>query len=507
MMKAEELVLFSTRYSSSRGAALAQAATDFNLNDILSSSISFLHDKNSVRTALDSLVVLSRINAVWTAADEEVFVKLLELYFSGHLSDKESECCVRVLANIPLQNEQLTVSQFSTFAQKFVSKVNALNFDPESFEHFVFIRVCCLGSLVSKNFRQKIAVECTSTFFRWIEQILAENPSTKTNVLCELMKNIYGAFCVDEVSKNEILVDQLQKTVNTILHLLRKEAKNQVFSEVLDKLVQCLERLPANRLKPVLELPLTKNDPMCDMPLLTVLLDDFELQIQKTSNSHMRNFEMVHLYLKVICQVIHMSRHARKEFQKRLHLTNRDYLKLPDAGNQLAPRLISLFTHPDLIVKTLSAQVFFIIAKEKVQRFIDITGYGNAAGLLYQNGFLTGNFQMDTDGDEYSSDEDDEEHERNVSRDVERSKKERKFQSPEFNPITGRVEETALKDKFANLTQEQKEREAVDLANIFSKMSNGALRPMAIDKDGKLKPVEMVAHETELSESDASESE
>lgn len=32
---------------------------------------------------------------------------------------------------------------------------------------------------------------------------------------------------------------------------------------------------------------------------------------------------------------------------------------------------------------------------------------------------------MDTDGDEYSSDEDDEEHERNVSRDVERSKKER----------------------------------------------------------------------------------
>ena len=106
---------------------------------------------------------------------------------------------------------------------------------------------------VSKNFRQKIAVECTSTFFRWIDQILAENPSTKTNVLCELMKNIYGAFCVDEVSKNEILVDQLQKTVNKILHLLRKEAKNQVFSEVLDKLVQCLERLPANRLKPVLE--------------------------------------------------------------------------------------------------------------------------------------------------------------------------------------------------------------------------------------------------------------
>lgn len=152
MMKAEELVLFSTRYSSSRGAALAQArndqtlspfllgknlyllglatksflskaATDFDLNDILSSSISFLHDKNSVRTALDSLVVLSRINAVWTAADEEVFVKLLELYFSGRLSDKESECCVRVLANIPLQNEQLTGSLLAVSFQTIISKI------------------------------------------------------------------------------------------------------------------------------------------------------------------------------------------------------------------------------------------------------------------------------------------------------------------------------------------------------------------------------------------------
>ena len=63
-----------------------------------------------------------------------------------------------------------------------------------------------------------------------------------------------------------------------------------------------------------------------------------------------------------------------------------------------------------------------------------MSGYGNAAGLLYQNGFLTGNFQMDTDGDEYSSDEDDEEHERNVSRDVERSKKER-LKSTKFSEL------------------------------------------------------------------------
>ena len=59
----------------------------------------------------------------------------------------------------------------------------------------------------------------------------------------------------------------------------------------------------------------------------------------------------------------------------------------------------------------------------------------------------------------------------------------RKYEKPVMNPITGRLEESAIKDKFANLSPEQKEYEAHHLANIFSKMSSGALRPMAIDKE------------------------
>jgi len=75
-----------------------------------------------------------------------------------------------------------------------------------------------------------------------------------------------------------------------------------------------------------------------------------------------------------------------------------------------------------------------------------------------------------------------------------------------MNPITGRVEEGAVKDKFANLSQEQKEYEADKLANIFSKMSTGALRPMAIDKNGKLTPVDQMAHETILPTDDKDDS-
>ena len=85
-----------------------EAASDFDLSAVLSSSLSFLDEEKSVGAALDSLVVLSRISQVWTGPHEDVFVKLLELYFSGRLKGQEPECCIRILANIPLQNEQLT---------------------------------------------------------------------------------------------------------------------------------------------------------------------------------------------------------------------------------------------------------------------------------------------------------------------------------------------------------------------------------------------------------------
>ena len=48
--------------------------------------------------------------------------------------------------------------------------------------------------------------------------------------------------------------------------------------------------------------------------------------------------------------------------------------------------MISLFTSADEELKTGSAQLFFIIAKQNADRFINMTGYGNGAGLLYDVG-------------------------------------------------------------------------------------------------------------------------
>ena len=51
--------------------------------------------------------------------------------------------------------------------------------------------------------------------------------------------------------------------------------------------------------------------------------------------------------------------------------------------------MISLFTSADEQLKTRSAELFFIIAKQNADRFISITGYGNGAGLLYDAGMFS----------------------------------------------------------------------------------------------------------------------
>jgi len=73
-------------------------------------------------------------------------------------------------------------------------------------------------------------------------------------------------------------------------------------------------------------------------------------------------------------------------------------------------QMISLFTSADEQLKTRSAELFFIIAKQNADRFISITGYGNGAGLLYDAGILTAresNKKLDIEYSDTSDSEDD----------------------------------------------------------------------------------------------------
>ncbi|RNA34750.1 synembryn-B isoform X1 [Brachionus plicatilis] len=180
-------------------------------------------------------------------------------------------------------------------------------------------------------------------------------------------------------------------------------------------------------------------------------------------------------------------------------LNKKDLVALPQTGGHIRNRLVRLMTDANLQIKRLVAQLLFILCKESVSRLIKYTGYGNAAGLLAEAGLM-----LSSHGDRaaYSSDSD--------SSDTEDYKQLEAC----INPITGRAElddakldlksqkyvRTNKRDIFEGLSEEQKEHEAVQLANTIDKLTRlgGVIRPATIGADGR---VVQLQHVLELQES------
>ncbi|RXM33386.1 Synembryn-B [Acipenser ruthenus] len=100
------------------------------------------------------------------------------------------------------------------------------------------------------------------------------------------------------------------------------------------------------------------------------------------------------------------------------------------------------------------------------------TGYGNAAGLLAARGLLAGG----RGGGQYSEDEDSD-------------TEEYKSVKPFINPITGHVEEP-MPNPIEEMTEEQKEYEALKLVNMFDQLSRQQIiQPMGVKQDGTIAPL------------------
>uniref|UniRef100_A0A8D0CEN1 Synembryn n=1 Tax=Salvator merianae TaxID=96440 RepID=A0A8D0CEN1_SALMN len=168
----------------------------------------------------------------------------------------------------------------------------------------------------------------------------------------------------------------------------------------------------------------------------------------------------------------------------------RDVSNRPEVGTTLRNKLVRLMTHVDLGVKQIAAEFLFVLCKERVDSLLKYTGYGNAAGLLAARGLLAGGR-----GENWYSDDEDTDTE------------EYKSAKPNINLITGHLEEP-MPNPMDEMTEEQKEYEAMKLVNMFDKLSrDSVITPMGVHPDGTMTPLEEVAcqyetHEPESSDSD-----
>lgn len=110
----------------------------------------------------------------------------------------------------------------------------------------------------------------------------------------------------------------------------------------------------------------------------------------------------------------------------------------------------------------------FILCKENVSRLIKYTGYGNAAGMLFQRGLLSGG--KTERSSEYSTDEDTDTDD---------------YLGSEVDPITGGPQRPRV-DPMAGMTEDEKEAEAVKLAAMFEQLnSSGFLKMVPVGADGQ----------------------
>jgi len=273
---------------------------------------------------------------------------------------------------------------------------------------------------------------------------------------------------------------------------------------IFDRIVENCDRIiKTSELKKIAALPLDNYvDSFECTRTVDLFFDDLERKVNACS-SHQHTIteaaeDQLNIALKTTNRIVRVSRQARLHLKKRLNLNDRDFMKVPEHGDTLAAQLIALFTSPNVMLKSMSAQLFFIISKEQTARFIALTGYGNAAGLLYDAGILTSGAahgEDDVDDSAFSEDEGDEDEARRDEA-ISSIINTRPDKTLGYNAVTGRIEETP-EDKRSYA---QKEREAHELALQLTKLSSSSspFTPMCIDKNGCMTTYDAIKNQVQL---------
>lgn len=495
------------------------------------------------RLMLNSIRILSRnkevVNAVLTKDSMDLLLKMAGFPVEGEVSIRanvdhrdwdtilEASKCI---SNIYFQSNK-AISMYSE--NQVISRVlrQTTNYDKYKVPLGVIefdLKIFFLVTARSAEARNQAKYDCKGieTLTRLIRRVVdwsrdkngggtAENPQTKLDsedaaVISAALKalfNLTSGLNTSVPSEDENLdVDQEAfSQYEELAHVSRlvltvDTEDEEVKSLVVRNTINLLTTFPIKSMVG-LTLPLdrnyisdadTKEVKHGDVPVNApkVILEYFFEVLEQTSPSQ-RNNELsfrdhITPILKTSCMISAGFPAVRKYFRSRVLPPLTDVSKRPDDQDTPKGRLCRLLTCPDSTISVMVAEFIFILCKENVKRMVKHTGYGNAAGLLARKGLMgggsskaAGNYSStdsDSDTNEYTS---------NAHR---------------VNPITGYAEPPRAKP-FEGMSDEQKEYEAVKLANLIDKLQNmGVVRPAKMGEDGKPHPVE---HVLELCENQA----
>ncbi|KAM4676460.1 chaperone Ric-8B isoform 1-T1 [Discoglossus pictus] len=273
-----------------------------------------------------------------------------------------------------------------------------------------------------------------------------------TDCTIEALKALFNVTLDCWTVHNESEAHQYRYLAAILRHVLLSSAPNESKTEDLhSNAVNLLSNIPVSCVDVLICQPgKSVNDNDVNMEAVQVLVDFMEMRIDKGCSYR----EGLSPVLSLLTQCSRAHRHFRKYIKAEVLPPLRDVSSRPEVGTTIRNKLVRLMTHVDLGVKQMAAEFLFVLCKERVDNLLKYTGYGNAAGLLAARGLLAGGR-----GESWYSDDDDD-----------TDTEEYKSAKPNINLITGHVEEP-LPNPIDEMTEEQKEYEAMKLVNMFDKLS------------------------------------
>lgn len=346
---------------------------------------------------------------------------------------------------------------------------------------------------------------------KWLDDKLGEDAGSdeQLNIICELLKVMFNVTSAPDKSPNEYEIQSLHLTGVLRELLLRfgdmsTDKERAVVTHAINLLTNisgsCLTELTLRcfnaeeqgreqaqekdkrqeetgaRAKPAVQCCsqcYEKRNVRSLAVLLSYLRQSLSQQ-EAEASSH----ELLSPVLTVLVKCARSDRVMRHYLRQEILPPLRDVSQRPEIGQELRNHLCRFLTLPAMILRDLAAELLFVLCKEDVGRMIKYTGYGNAAGLFAKRGILD---CRRVEGTDYSSDSEDSDTE------------EYKQQQQGINPVLGCVEPRSKLNPLNEMSEEQKEYEAMQLVNLIEQLRQGGIvKPALIDKDGRPQPLEHI---------------
>ncbi|KAK0400748.1 hypothetical protein QR680_015433 [Steinernema hermaphroditum] len=293
----------------------------------------------------------------------------------------------------------------------------------------------------------------------------------------EVLKIMYNLLCSHEFDQSTELAGQSAKLGRDLI--LCKNIPEPTKQNVVNIMYRLDRHL--GRLAPKLSAEeMEKVDPDnlyedYDITFPKVVLESME---DKMDNAPQSDAGLLVSYLAVLHYICTASKGARRYCRLKIlpPLKAEDVQHRPDEGNSLRAKVIRIMMSAGPCAE-MAAELLFTLCKQSPSRMMKYCGLGHSAGLFANRGlFGSLNSRVRNESDSEDSETDD-------YRQVE----------DQVNPVTGFINPLRDNSAWENMSEEQREFEAMKLVDAMSKlMDTGVIQPGTIGEDGRPQPVSHV---------------